>query len=230
MLRHTALFLHRDTTTPQQALHMCKGLAYLRFECESVRALDYGTDIFGGSQVLREVKPWRRTPLWRAERSGPVASYDVALHLDFDDEAGLAAYDGHDAHHEVGDYNASVSAAEFTARVDYWYDGPPLTERGLVRHTALLVWQETADQAARHAATGAVRALAGFPGVTRVTIGENVGKLTTDYDWIMDIRLDSAQAARALLASTEYAELDATLADTTKFEWTARLTHRMRGL
>lgn len=230
MLRHTALFIHRDTTTPQQALIMNKGLAYLRFECDSVRALDYGTDLFGGSSKLREIKPWLRTPLWRAERTGPVANYDTALHLDFDDEAGLAAYDDHDAHHEVGDYNASVSFGEFTARVDYWYDGPPLIQRGLVRHTALFIWQETADQAARQSATDAVRALGDFPGVSRVTIGENVGKLTTDYDWIMDVQLNDTESARSLLESEAYTALTEQLANVTKFEWTARLTHRMRGL
>lgn len=230
MLRHTALFLHRDTTTPEEVRHMCKGLAYMRFECGSVRALDYGTDLFGGSQLLREVKPWRRTPLWRAEQTGPVANYDVALHLDFDDEAGLAAYDDHDAHHEVGDYNASVSFGEFTARVDYWYDGPPLIQRGLIRHTALFIWQETADQATRQTAMDAVRELKDSPGVSQVTIGENVGKLTTDYDWIMDVHLNNAESALSLLESKAYSELTERLAEATKFQWTARLTHRMRGL
>jgi hypothetical protein len=230
MLRHTALFLHRDTTTPEEVMHMCKGLAYMRFECDSVRALDYGTDLFGGSGLLREVKPWRRTPLWRAERTGPVASYDVALHLDFDDEAGLAAYDNHDAHHEVGDYNAAVSFGEFTARVDYWYDGPPLIQRGLIRHTALFIWHETTDEATRQAAQDAVRELESVPGVTRVTIGQNVGKLTTDYDWIMDVQLDNAESARSLLGSEAYSALNERLAGATKFQWTARLTHQMRGL
>lgn len=230
MLRHTALFLHRDTTTPGEVVHMCKGLAYMRFECDSVRALDYGTDLFGGSGRLREVKPWRRTPLWRAERTGPVASYDVALHLDFDDEAGLAAYDNNDTHHEVGDYNAAVSFGEFTARVDYWYDGPPLIQRGLIRHTALFIWHETADEATRQAAQDAVRELESVPGVLRVTIGQNVGKLTTDYDWIMDVQVDSAESARSLLSSEAYSALNERLANATKFQWTARLTHQMRGL
>jgi hypothetical protein len=230
MLRHTALFLHRDTTTAGNVLHMCKGLAYMRFECESVRALDYGTDLFGGSAVLREVKPWRRTPTWRAERTGPVANYDVALHLDFDDEAGLAAYDDHDAHHEVGEYNASVSYGEFTARVDYWYDGPPLIQRGLVRHTALFLWQNTADEATKQAVKDAVRELEGFPGVSRVTIGDNVGKLTTDYDWIVDLQLQDVKTARSLFDSEQYGKLTERLVEATQFEWTARLTHRMRGL
>ncbi len=230
MLRHTALFLHRDTTTAEEALLMCKGLAYMRFECESVRALDYGTDLFGGSRPLREVKPWKRTPLWRAERTGPPVNYDVALHLDFDDEAGLAAYDDHKAHHEVADYNSSVSCAEFTARVDYTYDGPPLIQRDLIRHTALFIWQDSADQALRGSARDAVRKLEDAPGVLQVTIGENVGKLTTDYDWIMDVQLENAASAQSLINSKAYSRLSEQLAEATKFQWTARLTHRMRGL
>lgn len=230
MLRHTALFLHRDTTTQDQVVLMGKGLAYMRFECDSVRSLDYGSDIFGGSQILRDVKPWRRTPLWRAEQSGPPADYDVALHLDFDDEAGLSAYDDHDVHHEVANYNAAVSSAEFTARVDYWYDGPPLTRRGLIRHTALFIWQDAADQAAKQATQDAVRELESEPGVVQVTIGENAGKLTTDYDWIMDVQLDNAVSAQSMLNSAAYKALAERLAAATKYQWTARLTHRMRGL
>ena len=49
MLRHTAFFLFREDITPAQHLAMLKGLAYMRFECRSVVALDYGTDLFGGS-------------------------------------------------------------------------------------------------------------------------------------------------------------------------------------
>jgi hypothetical protein len=230
MLRHTALFLLRDTTTPDQVLHMCKGLAYMRFECESVRSLDYGTDVFGGSQPLREVKPWLRTPLWKAETSGPVFNYDVALHLDFDDEAGLAAYNHDDVHHEVGDYDAAVSFGEFTARVDYWYDGRPLVERGHFRHSAMYLWKDSVDAAAREATFDAVRDLARRPGVSKVTVADSVGKLTTDYDWVMDVNLEDVESAKSLLASGAYLELKERLVEVTKYEWTARLTHRMRGL
>ena len=61
MLRHTAFFLFREDITPAQHLAMLKGLAYMRFECRSVVALDYGSDLFGGSDVMRETKPWDRT-------------------------------------------------------------------------------------------------------------------------------------------------------------------------
>lgn len=230
MLRHTAFFLLRDTTTPDHVLHMCKGLAYMRFECGSVRALDYGTDVFGGSHPLRENKPWLRTPLWRAERSGPVFNYDVALHLDFDDEAGLAAYNDDDVHHEVGEYDASVSFGEFTARVDYWYEGPPLIERGRVRHSAMFIWKDSVAASGRQTTFDAVRELDRQPGVSKVTVADSVGKLTTDYDWVMDVNLEDVASARSLLESKAYVELQEGLVEVTKYEWTARLTHRMRGL
>src|SRR5206468_2172450 len=179
VLRHTAFFLHRDTTTSDHHETMLKGLAYLRFECRSVRALDYGADLFGGSRRLREIAPWKRTPLWRGRGEGPPANFDVALHLDFDDRAGLDDYNHDDVHHAVAVYNASINVGELTARVDWWYDGPPLIRRGHVRHTATFVWADEASDAARRAAQDAVRRLQEAPGVEGVTIGQNIGALTT---------------------------------------------------
>jgi hypothetical protein len=63
-----------------------------------------------------------------------------------------------------------------------------------------------------------------------VTIGQNVGKLTTDYDWIMDVHLDNVASAQSVLNSATYKALTERLAASTKYQWTARLTHRMRGL
>lgn len=230
MLRHTAFFLSRDTITPEERLHMQKGLAYMRFECPSVRALDYGTDIFGGSSHLKEIKSWQRTPLWKAQTTGPVYNHDVALHLDFDDKAGLDAYNADDVHHEVGAYDAAVSFGEFTARVDYWYDGPPLIDRGAVRHTAMFLWDDDASDDAKRRANDAVQSLAAAPGVKRVTIGINVGPTTTDYDWILDVHVSDVDATRALLQGEAYKEAMAAVVPATKFEWTARLSHIMRGL
>ena len=69
MLRHSAFFMFREDTTLEQAVQMLKGLAYMRFACPSVRALDFGLDEFGGSSLLREVKPWKRQPRWRSART-----------------------------------------------------------------------------------------------------------------------------------------------------------------
>ena len=230
MLRHSAFFLHRDTITPTQRLIMLKGLAYLRFECASVRALDYGTDLFGGSNRLREVVPWERTPLWRARNIGPPSNYDVALHLDFDDQAGMDEYNRDETHHEVGEYDAAVSFGEFTARVDYWYDGEPLIQRGLVRHSAMFLWADDVTENAKQIALEAVQRLGEAAGVVRVTIGHNVGTNTTDYDWIIDVHVTDRDSAEALLISDIYAAAMSAVAPATKFEWTARLSHVMRGL
>lgn len=229
MLRHTAFFIHRDTTTPAQRFDMLKGLAFLRAECVGPVAGDYGEDILGGSTRLREVKPWDRTPRWRGRAEGPPSNYDVALHLDFDDQAGLDAYNHDDVHHAVGDYNASINEAELTARIDWWYDGDPLTRPGLIRHSAMFVWTDESSAAERKAALDAIRGLATAPGVESLSIGENVGTLKTDYDWLYDIQLADRAAADQLLASPAYADAIKTAAATTKHEWTARVTHVMRG-
>ena len=63
-------------------------------------------------------------------------SYDVALHLDFDDQAGMDDYNDDDVHHEVAVYNASICRGELTARVDWWYDGEPLIAKDQVKHSA----------------------------------------------------------------------------------------------
>ncbi len=139
MLRHSAFFMFREDTTLEQAVQMLKGLAYMRFACPSVRALDFGLDEFGGSSLLREVKPWKRQPRWRSSELGPAVSYDVALHLDFDDQAGMDDYNDDDVHHEVAVYNASICRGEETARVDWWYDGQPLITKNQVKHSAMFL-------------------------------------------------------------------------------------------
>jgi hypothetical protein len=229
VLRHTALFMYRDFVTEQQKLTMKKGLAYLAFGCPSVRSFDFGADLLGGTKPLLEVKPYRRTPLWKARKSGPPSNYDVAIHLDFDDAAGLEDYNHNDVHHEVGEYNASVCRAEFTARVDWWYDGPsPLTERGKVRHVSLFLWDDDLADAKKAEVKAALASLKAVPSVRRVTIGDNVGTLTTDYDLILDVQFDDVEGARAFFDHPAQKEAIAVVAGLTKFEWTARITHTMQ--
>jgi hypothetical protein len=229
VLRHTAFFLLKQGNGPEEMMWMQKGLAYMRFACPSVRALDFGTDLFGGSSVLAEVKPWHRTPRWRGATEGPPSSYDVSLHLDFDDQAGLDDYNKDDVHHEVAVYNASVCQGELTARVDWWYEGEPLIRAGAVRHSAMFLWRDGLDDSGRERALDGVRRLEDAAGVERVTIGRNVGTLTTDYDWLLDVQLPDREAAEAFVQGTAYAEAMRALSDVTKYEWTARLTHTMYG-
>jgi hypothetical protein len=230
MLRHTAFFMFREETTPEQHLVMLKGLAYMRFACPSVVALDFGSDLFGGSSKLREVKAWERPPRWRSRKLGPAVNYDVALHLDFEDQAGLDAYNDDDVHHEVGLYNASICRGEITARVDYRYDGEPLITKNQIRHSAMFVWADEADEAAREAALDGVKALEGTSQVQQVTIGKNIGTLTTDFDFIVDIRCADPAAAEELIAGEEYAQAFKQVGEVTQYEWTAQLTHLMHGL
>ncbi|CAN5516635.1 hypothetical protein BH11ACT7_BH11ACT7_15040 [soil metagenome] len=230
MLRHSAFFMLREESTPEQQMQMLKGLAYMRFACPSVVALDFGTDLFGGSALLREVKPWKRQPRWRSQKLGPAVSYDVALHLDFEDQAGLDAYNVDDVHHEVAVYNASICRGELTARVDWWYDGEPLITKNQVKHGAMFLWADEADEATRGTALDALRALESAPQVQQVSIGTNIGDLTTDFDFMVDIRCADQAAAAELLAGAEYAQAMKVVGEATQYKWTARLTHLMYGL
>jgi hypothetical protein len=231
VFRHTAFFLFRDDITPEKQLAMLKGLAYMRYECSSVVAIDYGTDLFGGSEVLRTVKPWERTPRWRGRAEGPPCNYDVALQLDFADAAGNEEYNNDDVHHEVGEYNASICRSELTARVDWEYDGDqPLNVPGQVRHSAMFVWTDEADEAAKTKALDAIRSLESASDVGAVTIGQNVGKLKTDYDWIADLQVAGAEATKSLIEGDAYAEAMSAVVPAVKHEWTARISHVMHGI
>jgi hypothetical protein len=222
------LWVLRDTTTPEQRLQMLKGLAYVCMESRDVRFGDYGTDLFGGTQPLRDVKPWLRTPRWRSQ-DAPPANYDVAIHFDFDDFAGHDAYGADPVHNAASDFNATVADDELTARVDWWYEGPWLSRRGHVRHAAMFVWADGATEQARQAALDALRRLEDAPGVEQVTTGQNVGRLKQDFDWILDVQVPDAETAKRLLESDLYADVMRTVAAATRFEWTARLSHVMRG-
>lgn len=229
MLRHTAFFMLKEGNGPEEMQWMQKGSAYMRFTAAGPIAIDFGADLFGGSTHLSETKPWDRTPRWRAATEGPPCDYDVALHLDFEDEAGLQAYNKDDVHHEIAVYNASVCQGELTARIDWRYDGEPLMTPGHVRHTAMFIWKDGLDEAAKERAFAEVKRLGDETGVERLTLGTNVGTLKTDYDWILDLHLPDAAAAEALRSSEGYRETMRALADSTKYEWTARMTHRMHG-
>src|SRR5579872_1261883 len=78
VLRHSVLWMLRETTSPELRLEMLEGLAFLGTECPMVRHGDYGEDIFGGS---RDLAASPRTPMWRRDRLGPESDFDAALHL-----------------------------------------------------------------------------------------------------------------------------------------------------
>jgi hypothetical protein len=228
LLRHTALFMWRDTTDENSKLVAKKGLAYLAYGCPSVRFVDFGTDLNGGSSPLLEVKPWDRTPLWDARGEGPPSRFDIALHLDFDDQAGLDHYNKDDVHHEVAVYNISVCRPERTARVDWWYEGPPRYERGGIRSTTLYLWSDEATDAQKEDVRRAYRDLDGrVPGLGSLLVADNVGTLRTDYDLIVDAQFESNENARAFEDHDGHREALELAAATTKYEWTARITHPM---
>jgi hypothetical protein len=229
MLRHSVIWRLRDTTTPALQAEMLEGLAYLRMECPTVRSGDYGEDLFGGSRRFDTPPPFEASPVRRRGADGPAANYDVALHLDFTDWESYRLYGPHPAHKAGSVFNGRVSWDELTARVDWYFDGEPPTRRGQVKHVAMFVWADGVAEQARQRALGAVRALEAAPGVTAVALGHNVGQLVSDYDWIMDVHLPDRAAAERLLRGPHYARAMEAVAAATKYEWTARLSHIMRG-
>ena len=208
---------------------MLQGLAFLRTECMSVRHGDYGDDLFGGSNRLRLVPSTERTPMWRREGGTPPSNFDVALHLDFEDFEGADEYSADPAHTAASRFNESVSWDELTARVDWLYEGDPPTRRGHVKHVAMFVWADDPGDGAKQRALDAVQELEAVDGVARVTVGHSVRRLTSDYDWILDVQLPDRAAAERLLGGAGYARVLEAVAAATKYEWTARVTHVMRG-
>lgn len=208
---------------------MQKGSAFMRFTAAGPVAIDFGQDLYGGSLHLTETKPWDRTPRWRAATAGPPSNYDVALHLDFVDEAGMKAYNDDDVHHEIAVYNAAQAQGELTARIDWWYEGDPLIEPGHVRHAEMFVWKDDVDDAAKDRALDSARELSEEPEVESITVGTGIGGLATDLDWIVDVQLPDADAAQKFLAGDGYRRAVESISAATKYEWTARITHTMHG-
>jgi hypothetical protein len=229
MLRHSVIWRLRDTTTPALQAEMLQGLAYLRMECPMVRSGDYGEDLFGGSRRFDDPPPFEATPVWRRGADCPPANYDVALHLDFDDWDSYRQYSPHPAHKAASAFNGAVSWDDLTARVDWYLDGEAPTRRGHVKHVAMFVWGDGVPEHAKQRAFDTVRRLADAPGVVAVTLGHNVGRLVSDYDWIMDVQVPDRDAAERLLGGPHYARAMDAVAAATKYEWTARVSHIMRG-
>jgi hypothetical protein len=228
MLRHSVLWIMRDPLSADSRTAMLQRLAFLGTECPSVSSGDYGADLFGGSEVLHEIRPSQRDPVWRREAEGPVCNFDMALHLDFADWEAFQEYAVDPTHDAASAANEVANWDELTARCDFWYDGDaPPTHAGLVKHVAMFVWHEDASDAAKRDAIAAAEALGEAAEVDAVLIGENVGKSTTAYDWILDLLVPDKEAAERLLESADYRDAMKQVAAATRFEWTARMTHVM---
>jgi hypothetical protein len=203
VLRHTALFRLRESTTPAQRDAMLRGLASLLEECPTVRGGDYGESLLPDSD-----------------------DYDVALHLDFDAAEGYAAYVAHPTHVAVAAFNASLSVDGSTVRVDWRYDGPPRVEAGRVRRCEAFVWAADGERAA---ALDAAAGLGEEPGVLSALAALDSGGDPRASDWILDLELRDDAAARAFLESDAYRSAAARIAGAVDGGRTARITHLERG-
>jgi len=207
VLRHTALFLLRDSTTESARKDMLRGLERLFEECPTVLGGDFGESL-----------PPREEP-----------SYDVALHLDFADADGYLAYVSHPTHVAVSSFNATLAVHRRTARVDWRYDGPLRWGPGRVRLCAAYVWAPGATEAARRAALSAVDRLADQPGVISAVAALDEGGDPRASDWILDLELTDESSARALLNGDAYRSATAALAPAIEPRRTALVMHAGRG-
>ncbi len=96
----------------------------------------------------------------------------------------------------------------------------------------MFVWADDADDAAQErglrAGPGPRRRR---PGSSSVTIGENVGPMKTDYDWILDVHVtDDRTPLGRCSTATLYTEVMRAVAPVTKYEWTARLSHEIDAI
>jgi Stress responsive A/B Barrel Domain len=198
VFRHTALFLLGETT-PEQYEAMLAGLASLLTECPTVLGGDFGARLDGPRE------PW---------------DYDVALHLDFADPGGYESYVRHPTHAAVSAFNASLSVEGTTQRVDWRYNGFSRVTPGRVRHCETFNWTEDPDEALLAQATE----LASADGVLSALAVADSGSDPRACDWILDIELESIDAARALLAGRRYRQL----VETAGAGRTARITHLQR--
>jgi len=223
MLRHSVLFTFRDEAGPAQRLLMMKGLAYLRFECPSVRALDFGADLFGGSGQTPVGSPNRKS-------NGGSVGYDVALHLDFANRADFREYSANPIHRAVSAYNASVCREKLTARVDWNPEEGVTHSVGHLRHTVMFVWNANIDDAGRKSAFSQVEQLMRAPETETMAIGIDAGENNTNYDWMIDVQLFDLDSADHLINGETYGAAMSALAPLIQPERTARQTHLMHGL
>ena len=185
---------------------MLRGLESLTEHCPTVRAIDYGEHIFGSS----------------------AGAYDVGLHLDFDDQAGYMAYVADPGHESVSRFNASVSLADQTARVDWLPERPLSSAPGHVRHCMTFVWAEGVNGPTRDRAFDAAAKLGRAPGVVSAVVAENAGSDPRASDLVLDVEIADTAAAAALLNGTAFADAMAAVAPAIAAGRTAGVTHLSR--
>ena len=99
-------------------------------------------------------------------------------------------YNNDDVHHEVGEYNASICRPELDRPGRLEYDGDaPLNVPGQVRHSAMFVWTDEADDAAKPGAWEPSRPWSRPPTSARLRSPRTSAADSTDYDWIMDVQV-----------------------------------------
>ena len=85
----------------------------------------------------------------------------------------MDGYNKDAVHHDIAVYNESVCRPERTARIDWWYDGGPRTEKGLICTRALFLWRDEATDQQKDDVRAAFRALNGaVPSLRSLVTGD----------------------------------------------------------
>lgn len=166
MFRNTVMFRWRKDTTPEQTTAMRQRTAHLVSVCPSIMALDFVDNIGTDPD-----------------------NYDLAVVVDFDDEAGWVTYHESEAHLQAAAANASICQSDLTARIRHVYEGSP-SRRGMVRHIAMYEWADGATSEDRRAIWEGHRRLANTcPAVQALHLAEG-RKIreaqASDFDWVME--------------------------------------------
>jgi len=93
----------------------------------------------------------------------------------------------------------------------------------------MFVWRDEATEAQKDDVREAFRSLNGaVPSLRSLAVGDNINhKSTTGYDFIVDGHFTELGDFEACRKHPAYNEAMALAIDATKYEWTARITHRM---
>ena len=206
VLRRVVLWRWNDRAAPEQRLRAKEGLAYISY-ASPVEAVDFGEDLglSGG------------------------ANYGLALLRDHRDKASWNAYVTDPHHDRVGGFIDTITHVESQARADYLYKGPA-SVHGRVRHLALYVWREGADDRRKRDARRALAALRVECAIDALEVADDLGWAKTGRaDLVLEAHFADQEGAAAFLAHRAYREAAELLDGITRTDRTATIQHRMKA-
>jgi len=189
MFRNVVLFKWRQGTTQHEIGAMHRRTELLVAQCPTVLALEVADDI-GTADT----------------------NHNLAVTIDFDDEAGWLAYHYSEPHLTSAAKNASMSEPGGMARLRHDHQGRPGHDAGCpIRHIALYRWTEGTTRDTRQAVLGNVRTIGtSHPAIKQLRISEGRKgrpEYDGDFDWMIHACFSDIDAYAAFQGSPTYTEL-----------------------